>query len=281
VIRCVIAQISSDHVFLVSAALAFYAMLALFPSLLALVSLYGLLSDRQDVEGFLSSLAGLLPSSAWETLHEELRALVSVESSSLSLGFAVSMVGALWSASSGVDALVEAVNWAYGKREARSFLRLRGLSFKLTFGLMAFAIVAIALVAVLPSAVAVFRHSSELLRALNVLRWPLLAISGTIGLLTLYRVAPCRPHPDRWVLSGALVASVLWLAISGVFSFYVSEFGSYHKTYGALGGVIVLLLWFYWSAFLVLLGAELTAALEGEKGACLPSAGVGEAASRT
>jgi membrane protein len=264
VLRTTYAHISDNHLFMVAAALAFYAMLALFPGLFALVSLYGLLSDPQDVERFVSMLAGILPPSAWETLQEELRALVSVETGSLSLAFAASTVGALWSATTGVDALIEAVNWAYGKPERRSFVRRRTLSLRLTLGLMLAALVAIALVAIVPSAIVLLRQRPALLQVLDIARWPLLAALVTVGLIKLYRVAPCRPRPARWVLSGALLTSVLWLLISGLFSFYVSEFGSYHKTYGALGGVIVLLLWFYWSAFLVLLGAEITAALEGE-----------------
>jgi membrane protein len=273
VARVTYAHISDNHLFMVAAALSFYAMLALFPGLLALVSLYGLLFDPQDVERFASMLAGLLPASAWETLHEELRALVSVETGSLSLGFALSTLGALWSATTGVDALIEAVNWAYGTPERRSFLRRRTLSLRLTLGLMLVAVVAIALVAILPSVVAVLRHRPALLHLLSIARWPLLAMLVTVGLLTLYRVAPCRPKPARWVLTGALLIGVLWLAISGLFSFYVSEFGSYHKTYGALGGVVVLLLWFYWSAFLVLLGAEVTAALEGAASASAAGSG--------
>jgi membrane protein len=266
-LRAAYVRATDNRVFIVAAALAFYAMLALFPGLFALVSLYGLLADPQDVERFVSALSGILPESAWQTLQEELRALVSVESASLSLGFAVSLVGALWSATTGVNALIEAVNWAYGAAEQRNFLVRRALSLRLTLGLLLVAFVAVALVAIVPSVAAVFRNGPALLVALDVARWPLLAALVTGALLMLYRVAPCRPRPARWVFSGALLTSLLWLAISALFSYYVSHFGSFHRTYGALGGVVVLLLWFYWSAFLVLLGAEITAALEGARAA--------------
>lgn len=263
ILRSVWGQIDDDHVFLVAAALAFYAVLALFPGLLALVSLYGMLADPGDVESFISSLASLLPSSAWLTLREELRKLVSTPASSLSLGFVVTLLGALWSASSGVESLVEAVNLAYDQKEKRSFVQRKGLSIGLTLGLIVFIILAIALVAILPSVLALFGDRTGILRLVNIARWPLLAACVALGLLTVYRVAPCRKRPRRWSPTGALVATVLWLVLSAVFSLYVSEFGSYNKTYGAVGGVIVLLLWFYWSAVLVLIGAELTAALEG------------------
>lgn len=268
ILRCVWGQIDEDHVFLVAAALAFYAVLALFPGLLALVSLYGMVADPGDVESFVSSLSTLLPSSAWMTLREELHKLVSTPGSSLSLGFVISLGGALWSAASGVGSLIEAVNLAYDKKEKRSFLRLKGISLGLTFGLIAFIMFAIALVAVLPSILALFGDRTGLLTLVNIARWPVLASCVAFGLLTVYRIAPCRKRPRRWSPTGALLATVLWLALSAVFSLYVSEFSSYNQTYGAVGGIIVLLLWFYWSAVLVLIGAEITAALEGEKRDC-------------
>jgi membrane protein len=272
ILRCVWSQIDEDHVFMVAAALAFYAVLALFPGLLALVSLYGMLANPSDVESFVSSLASLLPSSARLTLRAELHTLVSTPASSLSLGFLVTTVGALWSAASGVGALVEAVNLAYDKKEQRSFLRLKGISLALTLALMVFVIFAIALVAVLPSILALLGDRSGILTLVSIARWPLLAACVTFGLLTLYRIAPCRKRPRRWSPTGALLATVLWLGLSAVFSLYVSEFGSYNQTYGALGGIVVLLLWFYWSGVLVLIGAEVTAALEGEKDDCSPPA---------
>jgi membrane protein len=261
----VVADLSQDHVSLVSAALAFYAILALFPGLLALVSLYGLSANPEDVELAITRLSALLPSSAWETLQGELRALVELGSTNLSLAFFISLIGALWSVASGVDALIEAVNLAYGTREQRSYVWRRGTSLLVSVGLVVFAILAIALVAVLPGVLALFPRNTLFLAVLSAARWPVLTALIALGLLTLYRVAPYRARPRCWVLSGALLASGLWLAISSIFSLYVSEFGSYHKTYGALGGVIVLLLWLYLSAYLVLLGAEVTAALEGEQ----------------
>jgi membrane protein len=280
VLRAAAAQVAAGHASVVAAALAFYAVLALFPGLLALVTLYGLWADPSDVELALGRLAGLLPASAWEILQGELRALIELGRTSLSFGLALSLLSALWSATSGVNALVDAVNWAYGQSERRGFLRRRSLSLQLTLGLIALSAVAIALVAVLPSIVTWFPRGPLLLQVLNVARWPLLLGAVTLGLLTLYRVAPCRARPRRWTISGALLASVLWLGVSAGFSYYVSEFGSYHKTYGALGGVIALLLWFYLSAFLVLFGAGVTAALEGESaGAAAPSASVVRGAS--
>jgi len=269
ILKCVWGQIDENNVFMVAAALSFYAVLALFPGLLALVSLYGMIADPADVESFISSIASLLPSSAWLTLRDELHTLVSTPGSSLSLGFLVSTVGALWSASSGVEELVAAVNLAYDKKEKRSFVKRKTISLALTFGLMAFVIFAIALVAILPSILALFGDRTGLLSLVNIARWPLLAGSVAFGLLTVYRIAPCRKRPKRWSPTGALLATVLWLALSAVFSLYVSEFGSYNQTYGAVGGIIVLLLWFYLSGVLVLLGAEVTAALEGEKHDCV------------
>lgn len=277
VIKNIASEISNDRLSIVAAALAFYAMLALFPGLIALVSLFGLVAEPELVERGVAQLTGILPPGARDLLREQLHALVSAPSTSLSLGLAISVLTALWSASSGVDSLVDAMNVTFNRVEKRSWIKRRVLSFMMTFGLIVFMVFAITLIAVLPSIISWVSSLLEelklgwlasmldVLRLVAVGRWPVLALGVAGGLLFLYRYAPCRKRPKRSDISGPILATALFLAVSSLFSLYVSEFAAYHKTYGAVGSVVALLFWFYYSSFVILLGAELSAELEGEK----------------
>lgn len=258
-------DISDDRLSIVAGALAFYAMLALFPGLIALVSLFGLVVDPKEIETGVHQLTGILPPGARELLREQLHELVNTPSTSLSVGLLISVLTALWSASSGVDALVDAINVAYDKVEQRNWIRRRLMSLLMTLLLLVFTFVTITLVAVLPSIEHWLGDRVIVLRLVAVLRWPGLAAVVAVGLFALYRYAPSRKRPGTSDISGAIIATVLFLVASSLFSLYVSEFAAYHKTYGAVGSVVALLFWFYYSSFVILLGAELSAELEGEK----------------
>ena len=258
-------EISDDRLTIVAGALAFYAMLALFPGLIALVSLFGLVADPKQIEAGLSQLADILPPGAREMLRDQLHELVNTPRTSLSLGLLISVLTALWSASSGVDALVDAINVAYNKVEQRNWLRRRALSILMTLLLLVFTVFTLVLVAVLPSINPWLGERVIILGLLSALRWPALAAVVALGLFCLYRFAPSRDRPGTSDVSGALIATILFLAASSLFSLYVSEFAAYHKTYGAVGSVVALLFWFYYSSLIVLLGAELSAEFEGEK----------------
>jgi membrane protein len=258
-------EISEDRLTIVAGALAFYAMLALFPGLIALVSLFGLVADPKKVETGLSQLTDILPPGAREILRDQLHDLVSTPRTSLSLGLLISVLTALWSASSGVDALVDAINVAYNKVEKRNWLKRRALSILMTLVLLVFTFFTIGLVAVLPSIDHWVGDRVIILGLISALRWPALAAVVALGLFCLYRFAPSRDRPGTSDVSGALIATVLFLAASSLFSLYVSEFATYHKTYGAVGSVVALLFWFYYSSLIMLLGAELSAEFEGEK----------------
>lgn len=258
-------EISDDRLTIVAGALAFYAMLALFPGLIALVSLFGLVADPKKVETGLTQLTDILPPGGREILLDQLHELVNTPRTSLSLGLLISVVTALWSASSGVDALVDAINVAYNKVEKRNWLKRRALSVLMTLALLVFTVVTLALVAILPSIELWLGDRVIILGLLSALRWPALAALVALGLFCLYRFAPSRDRPGTSDVSGALIATVLFLAASSLFSLYVSEFAAYHKTYGAVGSVVALLFWFYYSSLIMLLGAELSAEFEGEK----------------
>lgn len=258
-------QLAEDHVGLISAGIAFYAMLALFPMLIALVSMYGLVADPVAVEEQAKELARLLPAAAHQLLTDQLRDIVSGSSGAMSLGFVLSLLGVLWSASAGTASLIEGVNIAYDERESRNYFRLRGLAVLMALSLIVFGIVSLGLIAVVPIVLKAIGLGSVTKILLSAARWPLLALAVMTGLAVLYRYAPNRNNAKwRWVTWGAAVATILWLLASVLFSVYVEHFGNYNKTYGTLAAVVLLMMWMYASAYVILLGAELDAEIEAQ-----------------
>jgi membrane protein len=263
VLKRVKAEVKEDNVTLLAAGVAFYAMLAIFPAIIAVVTVYGMVADPAQVESQVSEFAKSLPSGADQLLTTQLENVTSAGRQSLSIGLVLSLLAMLWSASSGVQGLVKGLNLVYDERESRGFLKLRGLSLLLTLGAILMAVVAIALVAVFPAVIGDLGLGQAGELAASIARWVVLALLVLSALAVLYRHAPDRANPRwRWVSGGAVVALVLWLLGSIGFSWYVDNFGKYNQTYGALAAVIILLLWLFLSAFVVLLGAELDAETE-------------------
>jgi membrane protein len=170
---------------------------------------------------------------------------------------------ALWSASRGMSGLITAINIAYEEKERRGFVKFNLIAIGLTLGLLIGGVVAIALVAMLPAAVQLVAVGSDTKWLLLIVQWPLLIVLVMLGLAVLYRFGPDRDKPQwRWVSPGTVTATLLWIAASIGFTVYVANFSSYDKTYGSLGGVVILLTWLYLSAFSVLLGAVINAQSE-------------------
>ena len=256
-------EAGADQLPLMAAGVAFYAMLGLFPGLIALATLYGLVADPGQIQAQLQSFASALPPAASALVIDQLRQAISSAESKLTAGLVLSLLGVLWSASGGVGGLITGINVAYDEDETRGFLARRGLALLLTVGAIVFMILVVALLAVLPVVLDGVGLGSLAQTALAVGRWPLLAALVMAGLAVLYRYAPDRdPARLSWVSPGAVLATVLWLAGSGALVLYVQNFGRYDQIYRAIGGVIVLLLWLFLSAFAVLLGAELNAEAE-------------------
>jgi membrane protein len=252
-----------DNIALLAAGVAFYGFLALFPALIAAVLVYGLVADPADVQKQVDAMGGALPSEAENLIGEQMRAIASASDRALGIGLVVALLGALWTASGGVNGLITATNIAYDERESRGFLKRRGLALLLTLGALVFLIFAVVLVAVLPVvADAVGLGTAGRILA-EAVRWILL-VAAVMGALTvIYRVAPDRDAPRiRWTSVGVVTATVVWIVSSVAFSLYVDNFGRYGRTYGSLAGVVVLLLWLYVTAFIVLLGAEINAEAE-------------------
>jgi membrane protein len=258
------AEGKTDNVPILAGGVAFFAFLALFPALIAALTLYGLVADPATVAGQISSLAQGLPETARPLIVDQLNSVASGSGGALGIGLIVSLLAALWSASGGTMNLIKATNVAYDEDESRGFLKLRGIALLLTLGAVVFVLLTVALVAVVPALFDALGLGGIGLVLAQVLRWVLLVALVVSALAIVYRVAPDRDAPRfAWVSTGAIVATVLWVIGSVVFSLYVSNFGSYNKTYGALAGVIVLMLWLYLTSYVVLLGAEINA--ESEK----------------
>ena len=263
VLKRVKAEVKEDNVPLLAAGVAFYAMLAIFPAIIAVVTVYGMVADPAQVQSQVNELTKSLPAGADQLLTEQLTNVVNAGRQSLSIGLALSLLALLWSVSSGVQGLVKSLNMIYDERETRGFAKLRGLSLLLTLGAIVVAVIALTLIAVFPNFVESLGLGQAGELAASIGRWVLLAALMLVALGVVYRLAPDRANPRwRWVSWGAVVALVVWLLGSVGFSWYVDNFGKYNQTYGALAAVIILLLWLFLSAFAILLGAEFDAETE-------------------
>ena len=256
-------SISEDRVLSTSGGVAFFALLAVFPAVAALVSLYGLFADASTIGKHLSLLSGFLPDGVIRLIDEQITLISSQANEKLGTAFVVGVLVALWSANSGVAALFDALNVVYDEKEKRSFLRFFGTTFLFTLCGIVFVSLAIAGVVVLPVVLKFIGLTTTTERLLAILRWPLLLITIVVSLAFIYRYGPSRRDPQwRWVTWGSIVAAVLWIAASMLFSWYVATFDSYNKTYGSLGAGVGFMVWLWLSAVIVLLGGELNAETE-------------------
>jgi membrane protein len=253
-------DLSRTNVSLIAAGLAFYAFLAIPSALTALVALYGLAFDPSAVGKQIDAMSAIMPADAIRIVSTILTSITTSSGSKLSVALGISVLLALWSARSGTASLMTALNMAYEEEEKRGFIRFNVHAFVLTLFATIFALLALALVAVLPVVIDLLPLGSYGKLVASVVRWPVLVLLLVASLSAIYRFAPSREQARwRWVSWGAAVATMLWLVGSILFSLYVSTIAAYDKTYGSLGAVIILLLWFYLSAYVTLVGAELNA----------------------
>jgi membrane protein len=256
-------RMTRDRILLIAAGVTFYLILAIFPAISALVSIYGLIFDPKTMVGHLNLVAGVAPSGAPEIVREQLNQLGQQSGAALGVSFFVSLAIALWSATSGVKAIFDGLNVAYEEEEERSFVKLTGVALVFTIGLIGFVLLLLAGVVALPVALNCFplRGLTEIL--LKIVRWPLLLVLVAFALSVFYRYGPSRAKPQwRWISWGSATAAGLWLVASILFSWYVANFGSYNKTYGSLGAVVGFMTWVWLSNIVVLVGAQLNAEME-------------------
>jgi membrane protein len=256
-------QIKRDRLSIIAAGVAFYGLLAIFPGLVALVATYGLVADPAQIERHVASLSAILPPQAAEVVMNQLRDLASTNRAALGLGAIGGLLVALWSASSAVRTLMEALNIAYDEEERRGIIRFYGTALLLTFGGVIAVILAIALVVGLPAFLNLMGLDWLIEIVVSFARWPILALLAIVAFAVIYRFGPSRSKPCwRWVSWGATAAVALWILGSALFSLYVTRFGNYNETYGAAGAVVILLMWFLLSSYAVLIGAEINAEME-------------------
>jgi membrane protein len=255
--------IPADRVLSTSGGVAFFALLAIFPAIGTVVSLYGLFADARTVATHVTLLAGILPGGVLQLIADQVTRIASQSSDTLGLAFLIGLAIALWSANSGMAALFDALNVVYGEKEKRSILRFYGTTFLFTLGAIAFVLSAISGVIVLPILLKFFGSETTAEQLLAVARWPFLLLVVMFALACVYRWGPSRNDAKwRWVSWGSVVAALLWVAASMLFSWYVVNFDSYNRTYGSLGAGIGFMTWIWLSAVIVLLGGELNAEME-------------------
>jgi membrane protein len=255
--------IGTKNIGLISAGAAFYALLAIFPGLAALVSIYGLVANPAAIRHLTDITGSVIPKDANQLIVDQLQSLISKPRGGLSFAAVISILLALWSAHSGVTTVMIALNITYDEHEKRGYIRRNLLALGLTFGGLLFIIVALAAIALLPAIIDYLPIPEHAKSGLALIRWPILLVLTMLGLAVIYRLGPSRAHPRwQWISPGALISTILWIAGSALFSLYVAKFASYNKTYGSLGAVIVLLMWLYVSSYFMLIGATINAESE-------------------
>lgn len=266
VVKKVVREFSADQATDLAAALTYYGVLAVFPALLAFVSLVGLFGDPGETTGaLLDLLGGLVPASTLDAIRDPIRDLAT--SPAAGLTFVTGVVGALWSASGYVGAFSRAMNRIYSIQEGRPFWKLRPVTLAVTVLAVVVAVLAAVLITVtgpIASQVGEFLGIGESVVVVwNIVKWPVLAFLAVLIVAVLYYATPNIKQPKfRWMSPGALLALVVWVVASVGFAFYAANFASYDRTYGSIGGIIVFLLWVWISNIALLFGAELDAELE-------------------
>jgi membrane protein len=256
-------EMGRDRLVSVAAGVTFYALLAIFPAVAALVSIYGLFADPATIEQHLSALSGFLPGGATEIVGEQVKRIASQGDGTLGLSFVAGLAISLWSANAGMKAVFDALNIVYDEEEKRGFIALNLRSLTFTVGAILFLLVALGAIVVLPIALEFIGLKGATEWLLSLVRWPALLAGVVLGLSLLYRYGPSRDKADwRWVTPGGIVAAVLWVVGSMLFSWYAANFGSYNETYGSLGAAIGFMTWIWISTIIILLGAEMNAEME-------------------
>jgi membrane protein len=254
-------EVKADQVPLLSAGVAFYALLALFPAIIAGVSIYGLVANPTTVRDQIADLTKMLSPETADLVGKQLTEVTSGAGGALGLATVVGILTALWSASSGMKALITGVNLAYDETETRKFVKLRGLALLLTLGAMLLMGIALATIIGYPPIADTLPTALRWLVA--IVRFVILGGLLVVGLAVLYRYAPDRDQPKwSWVSWGSGIAALLWVLATVGFALYANFFGNYNKTYGALAGVIILMFWLFLTSFVVLVGAELNTEME-------------------
>lgn len=261
----VVTEMGRDHVTLVAAGVAFYGLLAVFPAITALIAITGLIYEPTELVAALEGITGVVPQDVATLLLDQARQVAGAQTGGLTFGLILGLGLALWSASAGVGSLIDGVNLAYDERDGRSFVVRKGLTLLMTLGMILGVILAAGLVIAVPVALNILVFAPWVEVLVRWLSYVPLAIIVIVGLGVLYRYGPDRQNATWvWLTPGAVVAAGLWLAASIGFSIYVQNFASYNETFGSVATVVILLMWMWISALVILFGAELNSELEAQ-----------------
>jgi membrane protein len=262
-IKRTVRETQADNGLGLAAQLAYYFFLALFPALLFLIALAGFFPAGDVVGRVVDSLRGVAPPDVLEIIRAQLEQITSTSSGGI-LTFGI--VAALWSSSAAMVAIIDALNRAYDVKDARPWWKQRMTAILLTVGVALFILVSFGLVVAGPELAEYLASRLGLGAAFEwswkILQWPVVFALIVTGVGLIYYFAPDVEQDYVWITPGALVATVLWLLGSLAFRFYVVNFGSYNETYGAIGGVMVLLTWLYMTGLAIIVGAEMNAEIE-------------------
>jgi membrane protein len=259
----VVARFGRDRVMAEAAGVTFYALLAIFPAIASLISLYGLVADPATIGTHLSLAAGVIPQGGMQIIADQVKSLTSSPHQALGFGALIGIATSLWSANAGMKSLFDALNVVYEEKETRSFIRFTLVAFAFTMGALIFVILALSAVVALPAVLTFVGLGSTTDTLLSLARWPLMLLAIAFLLAFIYRYGPDRAKARwRWLTWGSGFASLTWILASAGFSWYVANFGSYNKTYGSLGAAVGFMTWIWISTMIVLIGAELNAEME-------------------
>jgi membrane protein len=256
-------NIGKHRVVALAAGVTFYGLLAIFPALAALVSLYGLFADPATIASHLQTLAGVLPAGALEVIADQINRVAAQQNSTLGVTFLTGLAVSMWSANAGMKSLFDALNLVVEEEERRGFFRLNAISLAFTLGAIVFVLLALGGMMVVPLALRHLGVPDTPAILVKVLRWPLFFVVVALALAVLYHYGPSRREPTwRLITWGSVCAALTWLVVSILFSWYAENFASYNATYGSLGAVIGFMVWMWLSTIVILLGAEIDAELE-------------------
>jgi len=273
-------EVKQDNLVVAAAGLAFFGLLALVPTLLALVSIYGLVADPDDVQRQIEDLLESSPAEIRDFVSSQMQALAGSEATGLGLTVVLGILVALWGASSAVKHMMATLNQVHELEETRGFVSVRGLSLLLTFGAILVLAGAVFLLGILPGLLSNVGLGSEGRYVLGIARFPLLLVLMVLSLAILYRIGPNWPdgRRSRFVTRGALLATLFWLVGSGLFSIYTANIGRLNETYAATGGLVILLLFLFLTSFCVLLGAVIDEVVDQRSGGTRPTTDEAKAA---
>jgi membrane protein len=259
----VYANISTHRILALAAGMTYYSVLAIFPAIAALVAIYGLFSDPATIARHLDQLGGFLPGGAVDIVREQLTRVASKGSQTLGATFLIGLGASLWSSNAAMKSLFDTLNIVHGEDEKRGFVRLNAISLGFTIGGVIFILAALGSIVVVPVVLVYVGLSDAGDLLLRIGRWPAMYLILTLALAVIYRYGPSRETARwRWVTWGSAIAALLWLIVSGLFSWYAANFGNFNETYGSLGAVIGFMTWLWISAIVILLGAEIDAEME-------------------